>query len=217
MSLKKLALLATALCALVAFAVPASASATGYHFTDNTKAIEGTEASVVLHGEMTFVNIFGSYKCEVTSEIDFNTHDATVTTFDPSTEECVGTGSLAGCELTSHQATVEGKPISENPATATIVDIETEDETTHEKQITIETELALHNEFTNCDIEELTLTFHALHGNPEYNGKYLVGVEFDEESPENEGITDLPPFELKTLAGGTLEATEADRETISID
>lgn len=210
MSLKKIMLLATAVCALAAFAVPASASAS-HHFTDNTEAIGAGGVETDLHGNMAFTNVFGGYECTVTSDVTFTTEDAHVTSFDIDTKECEGAGVLENCKLIGHEATVTGQKLSaSNPATATIVEENT--------NITIEHELALHNEFefveNVCEIEELTLTFDHLTGTTEEENGYLTGIKFHPE--ENVGWTHLAPFELETLASGTLGATAGEKETISI-
>lgn len=179
-----------------------------HYFTDNTEAISPGGVESGLSGALGFENLFGGYECVVALDLTVYTTDASITSFDIDTEECLGSGFYEGCELTDDLATVDSEPISaENPATVTI---------TEETDLTIDGPITVHEEYEGCEIEALTKTFDSLFAESELEGGYLNAIYVDPESSENVGIADLGVFELETLTGGTLEVAEGDEETISI-
>jgi hypothetical protein len=113
---KKMMLLASLALAALAFAVPASASASG-HFTDNHGPVTGS-VTASFSGPATFVvpNV-ASYECIVHATVTVETAGGTIKSFEPTKNTCVGGGALTNCELTSATATGELTP------TATDIDI----------------------------------------------------------------------------------------------
>jgi hypothetical protein len=107
--LKKMMLLALAVGALVAFAAPASASASGPMFTNNQAAISGT-VPTTFSGRATFtaLGIPGtSYSCVIHVTLSVGTTEAHITSFVATRETCEGTGALEPCELAAANATGE--------------------------------------------------------------------------------------------------------------
>jgi len=101
--LKKMMLLASAVAALAAFAIPATASADTW--ADNGVAImAGADITQSYEGFLQFnTGPLGVYGCEFTATVTTNgPHAATITKFAPTTEPCVGTIAFEGCTLIGH-------------------------------------------------------------------------------------------------------------------
>jgi hypothetical protein len=101
--IKKIMLLASALAALVAFAVPAVASAG--QWTDNgTILTEGQKITQSYEGFLQFnTGPTGTFGCDVTITIETNGPTAgQVTAFNPTTATCIGTIAFKGCKLIGH-------------------------------------------------------------------------------------------------------------------
>jgi hypothetical protein len=101
---KKMMLLAGMALAVVAFAVPASASAAGYHWTDNHKVVAaGSNITAPFEGKLKFtVNapIHSTFECEVTIKVNVTGPTAaSITEFAPTTTKCTGTGFFINCQL----------------------------------------------------------------------------------------------------------------------
>jgi hypothetical protein len=95
---KKMTLLAVAAAAVAAFAIPASASASGM-FYDNGKEIKGAIGET-FEGPIGF-EIPGvlSFECNAHAEVDMETNQGTVTSLEIQTETCVGGGIMTPCTL----------------------------------------------------------------------------------------------------------------------
>ncbi|HEX5712776.1 MAG TPA: hypothetical protein VFX85_05635 [Solirubrobacterales bacterium] len=105
--LKKMMLLASALAALVAFAVPATASADTW--ADEGVAIAaGADITQAYEGFLQFnTGATGTFGCDVTIKITTNgPHAAQVTEFAPTTGTCVGTVAFKGCKLIADKSNV---------------------------------------------------------------------------------------------------------------
>jgi hypothetical protein len=105
--IKKMMLLASALAALVAFAVPATASADSW--ADNGVALgAGVDITQNYEGFLQFnTGPGGVFGCEVTITITTNGPSAAqVTKFSPTTETCVGTVAFEGCKLIADKSNV---------------------------------------------------------------------------------------------------------------
>jgi hypothetical protein len=106
--LKKMTLLAMAVAAIAAFAVPASASA-ATDWTDNGAVVaNGVDISQGFEGKLQFaVSGVGTFGCEVTIKITITgPTSAEITQFNPTTSTCVGTGAFEKCKLKSDKSTV---------------------------------------------------------------------------------------------------------------
>jgi hypothetical protein len=98
--LKKMMLLAMAVAAVAAFAVPAAASADVW--TDNGTVLEPEEdITQAYEGVLTFnTGATGTFGCNVTIVVTTNGPEAAqITKFSPTTTSCVGTVAFKGCEL----------------------------------------------------------------------------------------------------------------------
>lgn len=115
--MKKIMLLVTAAAAVAAFAVPASASASGMFYHEG-KPFEGS-TEVKFTGWLAFDTAVGGMRCDVHPVAHINTNGGTITTFGITTETCVGSGLLEPC-------TLENDALDETPTltpTATTIDI----------------------------------------------------------------------------------------------
>jgi len=148
--LKKMMLLAVAAAALVAFVVPASASADVW--TDNHNTLEeGQTANQSFEGVLKFfAGPTTTFACNVTVEIEAEgPSGGRVTKFNPTTTECEGTGGFAGCELEADSSNIsEGWNI--NIASTPIL------VTASSGNITI------HNEYAGCAAPDTDLAFTSI-------------------------------------------------------
>jgi len=103
MNLKKILLLSSMALAAIAFAVPATASATNLTWTDDHVHIAGDdEFTQGFEGPLSFDTPFGSFGCEeVTVAVVATSTGATIEEFKPTTNTCTGTGAFVNCELTN--------------------------------------------------------------------------------------------------------------------
>jgi len=105
--LKKTMLLASMALAVAVFAVPAIASAAGTITHNGQPVATNTTVELTLAGFMEFdiPALDSGYRCDVEATVDLvSGHPSTgSTTFEIiNTENCVGTGLFAGCELEEH-------------------------------------------------------------------------------------------------------------------
>jgi len=117
--LKKMMLLASAVAAFAAFAIPATASADTW--ADNGVAIgAGVEITQSYEGTLSFnAGPAGTFGCEVTATIVTNGPGAAqITKFAPTTSTCVGTVAFKGCKLIKDSSTV---PWSVSNATTPLI------------------------------------------------------------------------------------------------
>lgn len=152
--LKKMMLLAMAVCALVAFSAPASASAAnewiGSH-SDN------------LTGKLSFGNPAAGqtkFGCQTSTTVDVTggTSTGEVTSFTPTTASCSGEGAFAGCSLVSHETTLP------TVLGTSQVKIHIVGATTLTLTTPAGTPIVLHNVYNaGCAIEKSTLTVSHLH------------------------------------------------------
>ncbi len=125
MNIKRVTLLAGMALASTAFAVPATASASGT-WTSGHQALKG-EAFVDLTGIIAFSSILPAYnyECDVHAKMVMTGADegtGHLTEFNLTTSSCVGEGAAAGCEIAEHKVTK--KPEAEGwMLTATDTDI----------------------------------------------------------------------------------------------
>ena len=105
--LKKMMLLASALAALVAFAVPATASADTWAHNGVALSPE-QDMTQSYEGFLQFnTGATGTFGCDVTIKITTNgPHAAQVTEFNPTTGTCVGTVAFKGCKLIADKSNV---------------------------------------------------------------------------------------------------------------
>ena len=106
--LKKMMLLATAVAAIAAFAIPASASATDVWLANGETLGAEETATQSYEGLLEFTApSVGSFGCEVTLTIMAEgPSGGTVTTFAPTTSSCSGTGVFSGCKLVHHTSNI---------------------------------------------------------------------------------------------------------------
>ncbi|HEX5712777.1 MAG TPA: hypothetical protein VFX85_05640 [Solirubrobacterales bacterium] len=105
--LKKTILLAAALAAFVAFAVPATASADKWA-KEGISLGAGQEITQAYEGFLQFnTGATGTFGCDVTITIKTNgPSEAQVTSFSPTTGTCVGTVAFKGCKLIADKSNV---------------------------------------------------------------------------------------------------------------
>jgi len=123
--LKKITLLAMAVAAVAAFAVPASASAASTHWTDNDVVVgNNVDITAPFEGEFGFTAGSNTYKCNVTIVITVTgPTSAEITRYEPTTGSCVGTGVFANCTLKAHRNNVPWS-ITSNATDLTIAKVE---------------------------------------------------------------------------------------------
>jgi opacity protein-like surface antigen len=105
--LKKMMLLAVSAAALVAFAVPASASA-ATDWTHNGSVVgNNVDLTESFEGFLSFDTGIGSFGCDVTVKLTVTgPTSAEITEFNPTTASCVGTGMLVTCHLANDTSNV---------------------------------------------------------------------------------------------------------------
>jgi hypothetical protein len=103
---KKMMLLAMAAAAVAAFAVPATASASGMFYHEG-ESFEGA-IKETFAGPIGFATGFGGFDCNAYAEVDMETNGGTVTSLEIDTETCTGTGALAACTLVEDEVTKLG-------------------------------------------------------------------------------------------------------------
>lgn len=195
MGIKRIASLAVMALAAVALSVPAAASASGTWTDDHDKLRK--DGVLKLTGKVTFAlpGVF-SFGCDVHIEAKLTasygkgtgvkTGTGHVEKYEATTDTCVGTGLLTGCQLQSDSTT--NLPLM---LTATKTDIDVVDKAKH------------HLQFSSCPISSAQLEFGptTLHLN---NAETFSEVEI-------EGST-----ESGVLASGTLELGEEEAGTYGV-
>jgi len=154
--LKKMTLLAMAVGALVAFAVPATASAADQWTYEDAVIPNGTEVAESYEGFLQFTSpspplpVHSTFGCQVTVVIAAEgtaggTGHAEVVEFNPTTTECTGTGVFTGCHLIGDTS---------NPPWT--VDI-------HASDLKVTGPITTHNEYTSCPVgSETNLAFESV-------------------------------------------------------
>jgi hypothetical protein len=105
--LKKMTLLAMAVAAIAAFAVPASASAATDWTHEGVVVKEGVDLTEAFEGELSFDTAIGSFGCQVTVVLTVTgPTKAEITKFAPTTATCKGTNSLVPCKLKNDASNV---------------------------------------------------------------------------------------------------------------
>jgi len=155
--LKKMTLLAMAVGALIAFAVPAVASAADqWTYEDAAIPNNGSEVVETYEGLLSFTTpspplpVHSTFGCQVTVAIVATgtangTGHAEVVEFNPTTTECSGTGVFTGCHLIADES---------NPPWT--VDIGATD-------LTVTGPITIHNTYTSCPAgPESNLAFNSI-------------------------------------------------------
>lgn len=108
--LKKMIVLATAVAAFAAFAIPASASAANLQWQHNEVPVKaGQEFNESFEGPFYYVRAegIGTFQCNVTSNLRVTGPEkAEITEFSPQLSSCHGTEKLVKCTLTANVANV---------------------------------------------------------------------------------------------------------------
>jgi hypothetical protein len=117
--LKKMMLLAVAAAAIAAFAVPASASASGMFFDEGEAITEPIEEEFT--GPISFLTGLGGFSCQSHPVLELDTNGGTVLDLGITTSTCAGSGALAGCTLANDKL---DEPLPNVTPTAATIDIE---------------------------------------------------------------------------------------------
>ncbi len=172
--LKKMMLLAMAVAAIAAFAVPASASAATDWTHNDVLVPAGSNFSQSFEGKLSFtvappiVPVHSTYGCQVTIEINVTGPTAaTVKKFNPTTSTCEGTGVFAGCKLKADKNNIPAAGWAiENLVTDLAV-----------KHPTAGTDLTIFNEYEGCAVPSSDLEFKEVTVTPTLNaGKTITSL-----------------------------------------
>lgn len=193
MNIKKVLLLSSMALALVAFVVPASASA----LTLKDSGAEVVNKEAELRGPISFSSLGGGIQCEGDAKITVNGQVVRVSSLTITTTTCVGSGGLAGC-------TVTGDSVTNIPWT---IDVDA-------TLLTI-TGVTIHNTLSpttgkTCSPKTLKIEFAVVKATPDST------TAIHSVSISGEGAAFIEGVEVEAEAHGSLNVQSTDSGTYAI-